>query len=235
MEERGIGDKLKREREIKGLSYEKISEELKIQPKFLEALEKEDFKQFPAETYLKSFLKTYSEYLGLDSTEILNLYKSSKSKKVNVDYVFEHRPIRTQRKKIKITEEVKVVILAVLVFIFLICLILCIRSCINLPRKPSIEPMQMSGSLPPLVLVVETTEEVWFEITRDNEPAEKLLLKAGEKRQWEAKDEFNLLIGKREGVNITYNGKPLDLSKYKSKDSVIRNLILTREGVKHGK
>ncbi|MFH1823796.1 MAG: helix-turn-helix domain-containing protein [Candidatus Firestonebacteria bacterium] len=233
MEEMGIGNRLKEEREIKGLTYEKISEDLKIQPKFLEALEKEDFEQFPGETYLKAFLRTYSDYLGLKPVEILSLYKSSKTNKVNLDYMISHSVIKLQKKKIKITEKTKIVALLILTVIFLICLILGIKSCAHLSKKTHINTSNISGNFSPLVLIVETTEDVYFEMAKDNEPTQILSLKGGERKEWEANDEFNLVIGNKSGVKITYNGQPLDLSKYKSKNKVIKNLILRREGVKY--
>ena len=73
-----LGEKLKTVREAKGFSYDYVSRETNISARYLEALEREDFSGFPGEPYTLGFLKNYSEFLGLDSAEILSLYRSLK-------------------------------------------------------------------------------------------------------------------------------------------------------------
>lgn len=73
-----LGEKLKTTREERGLSYDYISRETNISSRYLEALEREDFSGFPGEPYVLGFLKNYGEYLGLDSNELLSLYRSLK-------------------------------------------------------------------------------------------------------------------------------------------------------------
>jgi len=71
-----LGNKLKSIREAKGWTYEYISRETNISARYLEALEREDFSCFPGEPYVKGFLKNYGEYLGINSDELLSLYRS---------------------------------------------------------------------------------------------------------------------------------------------------------------
>ena len=71
-----FGEKLRSCRETKGYSLEQIARDTNIAKKFLAALEEEDFTIFPGEPYLIGFLKNYSEYLGLASSEIVTLHKN---------------------------------------------------------------------------------------------------------------------------------------------------------------
>src|ERR1700712_5878621 len=48
----------------------------KIRGKYLRALEEEHFEVLPAETYVKGFLRTYAEYLGLDGQLYVDEYNS---------------------------------------------------------------------------------------------------------------------------------------------------------------
>jgi len=73
-----LGDKLREAREEKSLSISYISQETNISSRYLEALEKEDFAQFPGEPYILGFLKNYGTYLELDVNELLSLYRSFK-------------------------------------------------------------------------------------------------------------------------------------------------------------
>lgn len=49
---------------------------IKIRGKYLRALEDEQFELLPAETYVKGFLRTYAEYLGLDGQLYVDEYNS---------------------------------------------------------------------------------------------------------------------------------------------------------------
>ncbi|MDR0585695.1 MAG: helix-turn-helix domain-containing protein [Treponema sp.] len=73
-----LGDKLRVARENKGYSYEHVGRETNIARRYLEALETEDFAKFPGEPYLLGFLRNYGEYLGLETDELLSLYKAIK-------------------------------------------------------------------------------------------------------------------------------------------------------------
>ena len=48
----------------------------KVRTKYLSALEEERFEILPAQTYIKGFLRTYAEYLGLDGQLYVDEYNS---------------------------------------------------------------------------------------------------------------------------------------------------------------
>jgi cytoskeletal protein RodZ len=73
-----LGDKLKSTREGKGYNYDQVSRDTNIAVRYLEALEMEDFAQFPGEPYLLGFLRNYGDYLGLDNQELLSMYRALK-------------------------------------------------------------------------------------------------------------------------------------------------------------
>lgn len=61
-----IGEKLKASREEKGLSLEEVSEDLKIEVKTLESIEKGNKKDFEDVYLLRNYIYEYAKYLGLD-------------------------------------------------------------------------------------------------------------------------------------------------------------------------
>jgi cytoskeletal protein RodZ len=73
-----IGEKLRNAREAKKLSMKDVAKDSNIPPRYLEALEEEEFDRFPGETYVIGFLRSYADYLKLDSEEIIQLYKGYK-------------------------------------------------------------------------------------------------------------------------------------------------------------
>lgn len=72
---RRVGQILRETRENKNLTVRDVSKDTNIAVKFILALENEDYSQFPAETFTMGFLKTYSDYLKLDTAMILNMYR----------------------------------------------------------------------------------------------------------------------------------------------------------------
>jgi transcriptional regulator with XRE-family HTH domain len=76
-----IGTILRQQRENKKLSLEKIAEELKIRPQYLEALEKDQFELLPGKLYERSFLKAYTQFLNLDQDRILKMFEQYGSSK----------------------------------------------------------------------------------------------------------------------------------------------------------
>lgn len=73
-----LGEFLKEARGKLNISIEQITEDTRILRKFIEAIENDDFSAFPGETYLKGFLRNYSEYLGIDSDEVIRKYERIK-------------------------------------------------------------------------------------------------------------------------------------------------------------
>ncbi len=69
----GVGSFLKRERELRGLSIEEISEQTRIQRAHLLAIENEDFARLPAGPFATGFIEAYARQLGLSAQEVLSL------------------------------------------------------------------------------------------------------------------------------------------------------------------
>ena len=72
-----IGLELKQARENKGTSLQEAAVKTKIQAKFLEALESDDFASLPSSLYAKGFLKTYAKYLNLDPNDMASKMEGS--------------------------------------------------------------------------------------------------------------------------------------------------------------
>ena len=71
-----IGNSLREARLRQGLEFPEIEHATKVRSKYLRALEDEEFDILPAQTYVKGFLRTYAEYLGLDGQLYVDEYNS---------------------------------------------------------------------------------------------------------------------------------------------------------------
>ena len=71
-----IGNSLREARLRQNLDFPRIEEGTKIRGKYIQALEAERFEVLPGDTYVKGFLRTYAEYLGLDGQLYVDEYNS---------------------------------------------------------------------------------------------------------------------------------------------------------------
>jgi len=71
-----IGSSLREARLRQTLDFPEIEQSTKIRGKYLRALEDEQFDLLPAQTYVKGFLRSYAEYLGLDGQLYVDEYNS---------------------------------------------------------------------------------------------------------------------------------------------------------------
>jgi cytoskeleton protein RodZ len=68
----GIGEALRSTREHRGLSIDQVAQDTRISPRFLEALEAEQFNELPAPVYVRGFLRSYANYLKLEPQPLLD-------------------------------------------------------------------------------------------------------------------------------------------------------------------
>ncbi|HXY17641.1 MAG TPA: helix-turn-helix domain-containing protein [Gaiellaceae bacterium] len=71
-----IGASLREARTRQGLDFTEMEHRTKVRAKYLRLLEEEAFDQLPAHTYIKGFLRTYAEALGLDGGLYVDEYNS---------------------------------------------------------------------------------------------------------------------------------------------------------------
>jgi cytoskeleton protein RodZ len=71
-----IGNSLREARYRQQLELSEVELATKIRARYLQALEEESFDALPAQTYVKGFLRTYADYLGLDGQLYVDEYNS---------------------------------------------------------------------------------------------------------------------------------------------------------------
>ena len=64
-----FGERLRREREMRGITLEEIADSTKIGTRSLRALEQEDFDKLPGGIFNKGFVRAYARYLGIDEEQ----------------------------------------------------------------------------------------------------------------------------------------------------------------------
>jgi cytoskeleton protein RodZ len=70
-----IGQALREARMRSRIDITEVERATKIRARYLRALENEEWEALPGPVYIKSFLRTYSDYLGLDSRLLVDEFK----------------------------------------------------------------------------------------------------------------------------------------------------------------
>jgi cytoskeletal protein RodZ len=69
-----LGEKLRNARESRGMSLREVSDQTRISPRYLEAIESDDYRVLPGGVFNKGFVKSYAKYVGVDENEALEEY-----------------------------------------------------------------------------------------------------------------------------------------------------------------
>jgi cytoskeletal protein RodZ len=69
-----FGETLKRERELRQISLREISEATKVNLRYLDALERDDFRHLPGGVFNKGFVRAYAQFIGVDPETMVNAY-----------------------------------------------------------------------------------------------------------------------------------------------------------------
>ena len=94
-----IGATLRETRMRERIDITEVEAATKIRAKYLRALENEEWDLLPGPTFVKTFLRTYGDYLGLDSKLLVEEYKQRFDRPAPQDLLpFAARPGRKQRR-----------------------------------------------------------------------------------------------------------------------------------------
>jgi len=217
-----LGQELKRERELRGISLKEIASSTKINLKFLQALENDHLEILPGKFFIKGILSAYAKCLGLEKEYVLNKYYE--------DSLYKEQDSEIEHQEEKSTSSVfprklnffSLVLISVLLFLIFLSFYF-----ISLPRKSSEsspetqiavafqeeEPIPPPTELPEIVEAKELNLEIsflydtWIQVYADGELVLDGLRKEGEQANVKAGEELNLHLGNAGGISYSLNGK----------------------------
>ncbi|WP_106766003.1 helix-turn-helix domain-containing protein [Paenibacillus faecalis] len=97
-----LGQQLREARLQKGMSLDDVQEMTKIRKRYLEAIEAGDYKVLPGSFYVRAFIKTYAEAVGLNPDELLEGHKQDVPKpqpESTMEPVIQKRSARTSSER----------------------------------------------------------------------------------------------------------------------------------------
>lgn len=208
-----IGHSLREARERQGLGYPEIELATKIRAKYLRALEEENFTSIPGDAYIRGFLRTYAEYLGLDGDVYVDEYASR-----FITSWRDELPPRPERRKIRTRErpiERRAVLLVLAGIVVVTALVFAAwRIPGSSPHVPGVGTQKHSASAHQLVLS-GVGRGSYVEVRR-NSSSGKLIFSgtvgAGEGDNfWGDTSRFYLLVRRPADVHVTLDGRAVSL------------------------
>lgn len=114
-----LGEMLKELREEKGMSLRELSLAINVDYKKLERMERGDFKNLDVPVYVKGYLRRYADVLGIDSTELIEMYeKGFEVTNVETEMIKEEKEER--KKKVNLSLILVIAVLLVnLMFLYM--------------------------------------------------------------------------------------------------------------------
>ena len=252
-----VGSKLKEARAKKSLAIEQVQKATRIHSTVLIALEEGRESELLTDTYIRSFLKKYAQFLGLNSVELLKeyfpAYPEGPSANIPVHENIFPPETTIMPKFLYIAGRAVLAILFILIFIFVAgkaasplkkTKVARARSAV-ISKKQSVQSTKASSKkksisnqnpeskalIPkstPLSLVIKVKEPVLVQLKKDGVLIFKRVLTKGLTETIIADDSIELGIGKAKALGLILNGKPIALPANKVKFS----LEITKKGVK---
>ena len=222
-----FGRYLKTVRLEKGIDLEEVAEETKIGMDYLLLIEKEDHDRLPASVFVKGFLRAYAQAIGADSEEVIKLYTASRqtfqdTAEFDADIIRAGKAFWP-----RLLMSLGLFLGIIIMSIFVVSIFddrpsgddskLNVSKEINrdIPFKDvpesSIVNKQSGDVSEKLLLKVVTVEDTWMKITVDRQSPREYSLRPGDLLEFEASLGYNLLIGNAAGVQLTLNGKPVEI------------------------
>lgn len=215
-----IGSSLREARLRQDLDFPELEERTKIRPKYLRALEDERFDILPAPTYVRGFLRSYAESLGLDGQPFVDEYNSRFT--VGED----DAPLRARRVPVQRRDrgprESRIAAIALVAIAIATALVIAAWK-FGGPESENVPGLASAGSGSSVVasqargtahLIVRATNgSSWMEV-RAAAPAGKLLyggtLEQGQRKSFQGRA-FQLALAEPDNVVVRVNGNRVDL------------------------
>jgi cytoskeletal protein RodZ len=242
-----IGQELKRERELRGISLKEIADSTKINIRFLRALEEDRLDILPEQFFTRGIIRTYAKHLGLDEQSVLNTYLEGLQIRETQETSKEDKKPKVSESPEFLPKEKKISLLFVLMVLAILALIIVTYFVFREDESPPPNTSKMESTTqnteekpitkPPITqeepeieqeeLNIEITvqQETWLEIFADQEMMDSGIKAPGERLQFKALQEFLIHIGNAGGITYTINGE--EGKKFGELGAVERDIQIT--------
>jgi len=239
-----LGERLKLAREGRSLDIEQVQKQTHINSRVIIALEEGRCDEVLTPTYVKAFLKKYSQFLGLDPKEMIKIYSSVHSEEADsrLNIGFEAASYPALRRAIYIALFLLTAFLVIFVILWMSKAVKKSVAARNTARpqpvlarsaktKTAGKPVAVKTTVAkkgPFTLVLKTKKSVFIKARKDGSPLFSRVFSKGSSESIKADEKVDLYITEAESVELILNGRSIGSPGR----GTIRNLEVTAEGAK---
>ena len=233
-----FGERLRRERELRGVSLRDMAETTKISLRFLKALEDDRVDLLPGGLFPRAFVRQYARHLGLDAERLV------------AEFLYDHGGLPESGPLPRRGHDAPP---RGGVFVVLVCAGLALLGLLKAGSReaaPAAGPEAAAPPSPPpiasvytpepsapapapasegLVLTLRAEQSCWVEVSADGERVLNRVLGAGEIATLQAAGELVLSVGNAGGLSFSVNNRP-GVSLGRSGE-VRRNVVITKHNL----
>jgi len=205
-----IGNSLREARMRQGLDYSQVELATKIRAKYIRALEEEEFEILPSGTYIKGFMRSYADFLGLDGQLYVDEYNSRHVSDGYYEEPVQRRPRSYRDRSI----ERKVVLLALAGIAAVTALVIAAWNFGGADSgAPTVISTPAKAAVPKGLQFIGVKQGTYLEIRRGTSTGRMLFqgtLRPGDAEFLVGK-QFWMLVRRPAGVHFKLLGKPVSL------------------------
>lgn len=255
-----IGATLKEARTRKSVSLEDVHARIKIHPRVLQLLEENKFEKLPSPLFVKSFLRSYAEFLELNAGELIEAYEKEGRKEPEQVLFIKPAEMREKIRRTKAFDKKKY-ILPLLAFLTVSAIggffyFSKPRRSVKIPGTAALSQKKVDvkknaeqqakndgwirsiaqGNFPnlekttPLKLKIKAMDNVWLRVTCDGKVLFQSILKRDSSEVWTASTAIEVWTGNSSNMALSLNGFSLGSPGR----GVVKKLTVTHQGVKIG-
>lgn len=208
-----FGEHLKRERDMREVTLAELTAGTRIGPRFLEAIENEEWEKLPGGSFTRGFVRSIAQYLGLDEEDLLSEYDLARGvQKTDAPAPYENQ-LPSPPKWIPALALLTLVLLAYGFFrggSYAWQLYRSAHSTVN-----SVTPQSSSDSTPPtkapdkLELTVSTSVRSHVRILADDQTLLDTDVMPGDIHHFTAAQQFQIIAADGAAVHLELNGRPI--------------------------
>lgn len=236
--EKTVGTILREARLAKRLSLADAEKGTSIRSRYLEALERDEYDKTPGEVFMKGMIRNYGNFLGLNGPELVQLYKASATGvakeavksagirevdkvKLNIQ-LKDPRDVGSGTGRFELPHvNVRQCLAGVVVLLVLAGGYFGIPKAIDyFKHRPMTvasetqkvkQPAKTAVVWDKVQVELEATGDCWLEVQAEGKEIFAGMLKAKDKKTFEAKEKLIVKYGNIGVVKVVFNGEPVDL------------------------
>lgn len=224
----GLGEFLRRERELRHISLDEVAERTKISRRYLEAIEQGQYDRLPGEAFVRGFIRSYAQSVGLDPQDTLLIYSQMRVAHENIlgrpEHLHPAPPVQDTRSLLWL------LVAAVIMVGGVLFAMLALRDGMSPWRliwPTRVERVSPPTSSPPLTLTAIADSDTWLRVSIDDRDVQDMLLRAGQSIKWIGQEHFVISIGNVRATRLKLNGQELSIPQ--PSQSVLRHYSISRD------